>query len=53
MPRYPYPRSVDCLARMLAAAVLAAPLHASAALLVYEPFDYPAPSLLNGTPARP
>jgi hypothetical protein len=51
MPRYPYPRSVDCLARMLAAAVLAAPLHASAALLVYEPFAYPAPALLNGTPA--
>jgi hypothetical protein len=39
------------LARVSAGAGLAVSLHAGAALLVYEPFDYPAPSLLNGTTA--
>jgi hypothetical protein len=49
MPRSSCSR--NCLARTLAAAVFAAPLPAGAALHVYEPFDYSAPSLLNGTPA--
>jgi hypothetical protein len=38
-------------ARLLAAAALAVPFPALTALQVYEPFDYPAPSLLHGTAA--
>ncbi len=40
------------IARSAAAVALAAPLAAAGALHVYEPFDYAAPSLLDGTPAN-
>lgn len=51
MSRNPPASLPNRLVRVLAAAGLAVPLHAGAALLVYEPFDYSAPSILNGTSA--
>ena len=51
MPSDPSASLPNRFVRVLAAAGLAVPLHAGAALLVYEPFDYSAPSILNGTPA--